>query len=222
MMIRGKLVLCAAAALVFWPNVSEAQVRIGVGVGVGRGGPGYYGGSPYYRGYSPGYRGVYPGYYGRSGVNVGIGLGAYPYAYSGYGYYGPYASPYYTPYVGVPRYTTGYVPYYTGSSATYIVTTPPPAAPPAQVDNSAQIEIRVPAAARVWFDGAETRQTGPQRRFASPPLEPGYDYTYMVKASWTEAGKAVTQERKVVVQAGGQYQVDLTGEALPAPMKPQP
>lgn len=231
MTMRGKLVTCAAAAALFLlvPGVSEAQVRIGVGVGVGRG-AGFYG-APYGRGYYPGYggyRGLYPGYpgYGRSGVSIGLGLGSYPYSYSGYGYSGLYAMPYYTPYLGVPRYSTGYVPYYTGSSAAYIVQTPPAAAPaaapPAQVDNTAQIEIRVPAAARVWFDGAETKQTGPQRRFASPPLEPGYDYTYRVKATWTEAGNPVTQERKVVVQAGGQYQVDLTGEALPAPTKTQP
>src|SRR5262249_29983293 len=48
----------------------------------------------------------------------------------------------------------------------------------------AEVQVRVPANATVWFDGEPTEQTGPYRRFWTPPLEPGKVYTYQVKARW--------------------------------------
>ena len=226
-------VLSAAALLVLVPGVSEAQVRFSVGVGVGRGWGGYPGGfyggfGPYYRGVYPGYRGVYPGvypgFYGYPRSGISIGIGGYPY---GYGYpasiYTPvYVNRYYTPFVGV----AAPAPYYTGSAAAYSVQTAPPMAPATEpattrVDNTALIELRVPTQAKVWFDGTLTTQTGANRRYVTPDLTPGYDHTYAVKATWTQDGKEVSQERKVIVQAGHHYFIDLTGEALPQP-KPVP
>ncbi len=204
--------LSAVAGLLLWPDAGQAQVRIGVGIGGGRGGVGfYYGNYPAYRGFYPGY---YPGYYGY------YGYGRNPYYYPQYGVV-PYVPRYYTPYVYVPRYTTvltpGYttVPYYVPDPVQRVDVTP-------RAGNIARIEVRVPPGATVWFDGTRTQQTGAVRSFVSPELVPGYDYTYVIRATWVESGKEVTQERKLVVQAGQDYSVDFTGEALSSPQKSQP
>jgi len=79
-----------------------------------------------------------------------------------------------------------------------------PISPPlsAVTDNTARVEVRVPADARLTFDGQATAQTGSDRTFRSPPLEPGQDYVYEVQARWDAAGRPVDQTRKVTVHAG--------------------
>ena len=47
----------------------------------------------------------------------------------------------------------------------------------------------------------------------SPPLEPGHDYAYTVKARWVERGQMVTQERPAVVGANRTTVVDFTKPA---------
>jgi uncharacterized protein (TIGR03000 family) len=71
-----------------------------------------------------------------------------------------------------------------------------------QGDRAVTVNVSVPADAEIWFDGTKTVQTGPARRFVSPPVTPGPDYTYEVKARWRENGIAVTQTRRVIVHAG--------------------
>jgi uncharacterized protein (TIGR03000 family) len=69
-------------------------------------------------------------------------------------------------------------------------------------DNSAAIQVRVPPDAKLIFNGKETSQTGSQRYFATPPLEPGKTFTYEVEATWQDAnGKQVRRTREVHVQA---------------------
>jgi len=77
-------------------------------------------------------------------------------------------------------------------------------------DNAARVRVVVPAGAKVWFDGKDTKQTGTLRRFESPQLTPGKDYTYDVKATWTENGKEVTRTRHVDVRANSGVTVDFT------------
>jgi uncharacterized protein (TIGR03000 family) len=78
-------------------------------------------------------------------------------------------------------------------------------------DNAARIRLIVPAEARVWFDNKLTRQTGSERRFESPALTPGRDYSYDLKALWRDAnGKEVTQTRHVDVAANANVTVDFT------------
>jgi uncharacterized protein (TIGR03000 family) len=77
--------------------------------------------------------------------------------------------------------------------------------------DTARIEIRVPEGADVVFGGQATRQTGAVRRFESPPLMPGTDYTYAVTVTWTAGGKKVTESRELVVRAGTQM-----NESFPA------
>ena len=61
----------------------------------------------------------------------------------------------------------------------------------------------VPVAdAQVWFEDTATTLQGMERLFQSPPLESNQTFTYSIKARWMENGQAVTQERRVSVQAG--------------------
>jgi len=112
--------------------------------------------------------------------------------------------PFYPGAVGAYSYgVPGYVPM---PSADYSYGAYAPSAP----DNTARIRLIVPAGARVWFGNSATQQTGSVRNFESPRLMPGKDYTYDVKATWTEDGKEVTRTRQVSVAANRDVTVDLT------------
>ena len=77
------------------------------------------------------------------------------------------------------------------------------------------IEVRVPAGAEIWFDDEKTVQAGTVRLFVSPPLPPGRDYTYEVRARWREDGSEVTQSRRVTVRAGQQVSVTFPEAVTP-------
>jgi uncharacterized protein (TIGR03000 family) len=62
--------------------------------------------------------------------------------------------------------------------------------------------------ARVTFDDTQTQQTGTNRVFTSPSLEPGKSYTYKVRATWTENGQETTSTKDVLIQAGRTTTVD--------------
>ena len=64
------------------------------------------------------------------------------------------------------------------------------------------IDVTVPADAEIWIEGSRTARTGPQRRFVSPPLAPGRDYTYDFRVSWNRDGREVTSTRRITVHAG--------------------
>jgi uncharacterized protein (TIGR03000 family) len=87
----------------------------------------------------------------------------------------------------------------------------PAAAPPAPTGGKqpTYLQVYLPADARLVIDGTATTQTGPLRRFASPPLAPGTIYTYTLKATWKDQGKDVVVERLVPVRAGRTAEVDL-------------
>jgi uncharacterized protein (TIGR03000 family) len=67
---------------------------------------------------------------------------------------------------------------------------------------SAGIWVTVPANAEIWFDGQRTFQRGSLREFESPPLGPGKEYIYRLRARWTEDGKTMDETRDVTVQSG--------------------
>ena len=154
---------------------------------------GYYGGGGHHGGgYYGGYRGGYYGYRPFYGSYYGYPYYGYPY-YSGYGW-SSWSSPgyyYTTPFSNVPyeevlpSYSSGYTPEM------------PPAA-----DTAAHVTVRAPANARVWIGGWETPNTGSVREFDSPPLTPGKQYSYAVRAQWQENGRMVTQTQEVDVSAG--------------------
>ncbi len=143
------------------------------------------------------------------GYGYGWGMPAYGYGY-GYGYGCGWDMPAYGYGCGwgVPAYSYGY-----GWDTYPCVAAAPSAAPavawqPAPV-NTASIRVAVPANARVWVDGAATKQTGADRRFQSPSLAPGRNYSYRVTAQWRDAdGRAVTRSRQVHVRANADVRVD--------------
>lgn len=156
------------------------------------------------------------------------------YYYPNYRYYGPrYIYPYYwygAPYA-VPAYPYYYVPpttYYAPPSTYYVPPssyyTPPPAytVPSAKpTTGDAVVRVLVPdPQATIWFDGQPTSLTGTERVFRTPRLTPGGTYEYVVRATWTQAGRAVTQERTVFVTPDQTTVVDFrqaSGQALPPP-----
>jgi len=74
--------------------------------------------------------------------------------------------------------------------------------------DSATVEVRVPAGAEVWFDDEPTRQRGEQRTFVSPPLTPGREFHYDVRARWKDGDRVVDQTRAVGVRSGQTTEVD--------------
>ena len=65
-----------------------------------------------------------------------------------------------------------------------------------------RINLRVPADAKIWFEGTQTGQTGTFRNFVSPPLEGGRDYAYQIRIQWKRDGNDVSQTRQITVHAG--------------------
>jgi uncharacterized protein (TIGR03000 family) len=127
----------------------------------------------------------------------GGGGGGYGPGWYGGTYYG--GTPYYYPD------NAANVPMITGSQSFY----PPDANVGRMNDNSAAIMVRVPADAKLTFDGKATTQTGQQRFFTTPALEPGKTFTYEVQATWTDNdGQPVTRTREVQVRANQQAQVN--------------
>jgi uncharacterized protein (TIGR03000 family) len=77
-----------------------------------------------------------------------------------------------------------------------------------------RITIRVPAGAKVWFDGEPTAQTGTTRAFVSPPLEPGRDYHYEVRAQWPDGAGTVERTRRLSFRAGDTIALDFSGRGF--------
>jgi uncharacterized protein (TIGR03000 family) len=76
--------------------------------------------------------------------------------------------------------------------------------------NSAGFLVRVPDPnAEVWFNNHRTQQRGNVRQFTSGSLDPNHDYTFQVRARWTDnSGQQVDQSRDVTFRAGQQISVD--------------
>jgi uncharacterized protein (TIGR03000 family) len=152
--------------------------------GFGYGGGGYWGGYPYYGGY-------YQPYYGG-------GYYSEPYVYSQPNYYSePYSSssqPYYS-----SNMQYGYEEAEQGAQPAYNQPR----------DDEAMVRVILPNPdCRVTFDGHQTQQRGTQRSFTTTLPDRNRDYTYTVRATWTEDGREMKRERKVKVRAGQPVTVD--------------
>ena len=90
-----------------------------------------------------------------------------------------------------------YVSPYAGQSG---MNTSPAAA--GQAGTAGHIVVKVPAEAEILFDGTKTTPTGPVRLFNTPPLQPGLQYVYGIRARWREDGREVSQTTDVAVSAG--------------------
>jgi uncharacterized protein (TIGR03000 family) len=100
---------------------------------------------------------------------------------------------------------------------------PPPKAPPAKKEMPeekgetsaapALIVVSLPADAKLTVDGAETTSTSAQRSFVSPPLEPGKEYVYTLKATVVRDGQTLETSKRVSVRPGAEarVQIDFAG-----------
>jgi len=83
----------------------------------------------------------------------------------------------------------------------------------------ATLRITLPADAILTIDGQSTKSTSANRRFITPPLEPGRTYHYDLKAVFVRDDVTVTLRKTVTVVAGRQTTVSLVvpGSDSPAP-----
>jgi len=78
-------------------------------------------------------------------------------------------------------------------------------------DAKVEMILKVPANAEVWFNGVKTQpQTKSVRHFATPALEPGWNYSYDIRVRWTEKSRPVEQTRRIFVRAGDRVTLNLT------------
>lgn len=83
-------------------------------------------------------------------------------------------------------------------------------AKPAPTPTQALLEIRMPREnAKLYFDGKESDLTGETRIFLTPPLTPGANYTFTLKATWPGPIEDMTNEETITFRAGERKVVDL-------------
>jgi uncharacterized protein (TIGR03000 family) len=215
-LLRAGQTAVATAALAFASGTAWGQH--GHGGGHSSGGEHHSGGGEHHGGEWHGDGGHYGGwgngYYGWGGYGWGGAIGrsllwgGYGYPYGGYRYGG---YPYYNNYnYGDTYYAPSYnvVPY--DSSVPSASVNAPSTAPQPSIDpNAVMLTVKVPANAEVTIDGNKTSQTGTARDFVTPPLDPGKQFNYDIKARWTENGQTVERERHVSFHAGDRLMVNM-------------
>ena len=99
-----------------------------------------------------------------------------------------------------------------GPSRTYQSYAPSytPSAPPVvvPVQASTQIQLEVPASAKVWFDGQPTIQTGNSRAFVAPPLATGFKYQYAIRIEWQDGDRRRERSQTISFSAGDRLNLD--------------
>jgi uncharacterized protein (TIGR03000 family) len=160
--------------------------------------PGAYDYTPSPRSYAPSYGPRYS-YFGSSFGNPTYGRYGYtPGAYDN-------SSPTYS------YNTYRYNPWYTSVTVPDRFAAPPLQPASRRDDRTVRIQLRVPADAKIWFDGEATRQGGEVRTFQSPALDPAKQYSYEIRATWKQNGRTIERTRHVRVRAGDRMSVDLMG-----------
>lgn len=74
----------------------------------------------------------------------------------------------------------------------------------------ARLTVELPAAAKLYVDGALVSGDAATRNFHTPDLPPGKTFYYDLKAEVSVGGKTVTEEKRVLVRAG-----DTLNESFP-------
>jgi uncharacterized protein (TIGR03000 family) len=77
-----------------------------------------------------------------------------------------------------------------------------PQAPAAGATERATLIVHLPERAMLWVDGRRSALQEPTSYFQSPVLTPSEKYYYTARVAWSEAGRRVSQVRKVLVEAG--------------------
>jgi uncharacterized protein (TIGR03000 family) len=75
--------------------------------------------------------------------------------------------------------------------------------------NRATVTVNLPDGARLTFNNDPTVSIGANRHFITPPLKPGMDFHYTVKATLIREGRTQTATKRIKVRAGEETQVDL-------------
>ncbi len=156
----------------------------------------YYGGWGSYGCYGGSYGGCWGGSYGCCG-------GSYVVASGGCcGTYGSYGSGdvYYSPSV-VPE-SSPMVPDEPAPADAQGTDQPLPDQQTLRSNRDAMLTVSLPANARVFVNGATTRSTGTTRRYVSRNLNPGYAYTYEVRAEMEIDGQRMERTETVKMRAG--------------------
>jgi uncharacterized protein (TIGR03000 family) len=224
-MLRTALSLLALPAITAAISLAEPTPALAQRGG-GHGGGGFHGGgfhgggfggyhSGFAGGYHSGYRplGGYSGYhpYGSGYHPYYYGQGYHPY-YSGYGFY-PYYSGAYPDSGSYLNYGSGYaespaqVTPIDPDNGTGVAPQVLDLSPSAPSDSPANLTVNVPADAEIWLGETKMASTGSVRVFYSPPLTPGRQYTYDIRAHWKDNGRDITQTQNVDVTAGGDLHV---------------
>jgi uncharacterized protein (TIGR03000 family) len=73
----------------------------------------------------------------------------------------------------------------------------------------ATIIVNLPTDAKLAIDDFMTTSTSSPRIFATPTLERGKDFTYMLKAEIQRDGRTLTTTQMVTVRAGQESRVEL-------------
>jgi len=94
--------------------------------------------------------------------------------------------------------------------ASVLPTPPPPSAaitPRSVPANATLFTVVVPEDAQVYVNGLLTKTPGARRQYISYGLQPGYTYTYVVRAVVTRNGRTAEDVQTVQVSAGAERQV---------------
>jgi uncharacterized protein (TIGR03000 family) len=73
----------------------------------------------------------------------------------------------------------------------------------------ATLTVRLPADARLSINQATTQAGAAVRTFETPPLKPGKEYYYTLKAELVRDGQSLTTTERVAVRSGEKKQVVL-------------
>jgi uncharacterized protein (TIGR03000 family) len=86
-----------------------------------------------------------------------------------------------------------------------------PAHPQPLAQQTVTLRVLLPFAdAQLMIDDLLTRQTGTERTFVSPPLDPGRDYSYTIQATWRPNNyTTITRTRRVAFRPGQKVEADL-------------
>ncbi len=76
-----------------------------------------------------------------------------------------------------------------------------------QTRTPALVLVTLPAESRLLVSDQVTTITAGERRFQTPPLEPGRDYFYLMRAEIKRGGRTVALTRRVTVRAGEESRV---------------
>jgi uncharacterized protein (TIGR03000 family) len=80
----------------------------------------------------------------------------------------------------------------------------------ANAPERARITVKLPPGATLYVDGKKNEGTDSTRVFATPPLPPGQEFAYLMKAEVVKDGRPEYQLTKVTFRAGELVTVDFT------------